>query len=257
MKRKPVVGISMKIYQNKITDAVNYATSVSNLEKTEKEIDLFLLPSLGTLYPVSKALLDSRSPIKFGAQNIAQIKNGAMTGEFSLETLVDMQGRFVELGHYERRTFLHESDKAINAKMQLTVQNNLVPILCIGEPEKTSSEVLEKEFTDILNLDLANIDPPMLSNMIIAYEPYWAIGKKESADAEYISNVHHIIRKVLQSIIGDLAQNIRIIYGGSVSKDSAKSITSSKDVDGVFVGRFGHDPNNFKKIVEEVKKNYC
>lgn len=254
MKRKPIVGISMKIYQNKIDDAVNYAKSVSNLERDEKQVDLFLLPSLGTIYPVSKALLENNSIIKFGAQNIAPIKNGAMTGEFSLESLIDMGGSYVELGHYERRTFLQENDEVINTKVQLAVQNNLIPILCIGEPQKEDSQNLEKTFTNMLNSDLANIDPQKLNNMLIAYEPYWAIGKEEAANADYVANVHHIIRKVLQNTLGNVSQNIRIIYGGSVSKNSAKEIANSEDVDGVFVGRFGHDPNNFKKIIEEVKK---
>ena len=105
MGRKPLVGISLKIYQNKIAEAVNYAQSISQLTNGETDLELFILPSMGVIYPVAQALHNRENVIGLGAQNIAPIANGALTGEFSIESLVDLQGHYVEIGHYERRTY--------------------------------------------------------------------------------------------------------------------------------------------------------
>lgn len=253
MRRKPIVGISMKIYQNRISDAIEYAQSISKLEKNDKDVDLFMLPSIGTIYPVSKIFNKEDNQIKFGSQNIASISNGAITGEFSIESLLDMKGTYVEIGHSERRRLLNETDTVINKKVKLTLKNGLVPILCIGEPKETNSSALKKEFQKILSADLDGIKPSMLENSIIAYEPYWAIGKSQAANADYVAMAHKIIRNVLNEICGEIAEKIRIIYGGSVSKETAGQVTKSPNVDGVFVGRFGHNPYNFQEIVNVVK----
>lgn len=254
MGRKPLVGISLKIYQNKIAEAVNYAQSISQLTNGETDLELFILPSMGVIYPVAQALHNRENVIGLGAQNIAPIANGALTGEFSIESLVDLQGHYVEIGHYERRTYFHEDDELINQKIQLTLKNQLVPLLCIGEAQQTTGAELKTVFKKILAADLANISPAQLATLIIAYEPYWAIGKAAAAQASYVAVAHTMIREALAELIGPTADNVRIIYGGSVSKDTAGSLVNNPNVDGVFVGRFGHDPQNFAEIVQIVKQ---
>lgn len=254
MGRKPLVGISLKIYQNKIAEAVNYAQSISQLTNGETDLELFILPSMGVIYPVAQALHNRENVIGLGAQNIAPIANGALTGEFSIESLVDLQGHYVEIGHYERRTYFHEDDELINQKIQLTLKNQLVPLLCIGEAQQTTGTALKTAFKKILAADLANISPAQLATLIIAYEPYWAIGKASAAQASYVALAHTMIREALAELIGPTADNVRIIYGGSVSKDTAGSLVNNPNVDGVFVGRFGHDPQNFAEIVQIVKQ---
>lgn len=254
MGRKPLVGISLKIYQNKIAEAVNYAQSISQLTNGETDLELFILPSMGVIYPVAQALHNRENVIGLGAQNIAPLANGALTGEFSIESLVDLQGHYVEIGHYERRTYFHEDDELINQKIQLTLKNQLVPLLCIGEAQQTTGTALKTAFKKILAADLANISPAQLATLIIAYEPYWAIGKASAAQASYVALAHTMIREALAELIGPTADNVRIIYGGSVSKDTAGSLVNNPNVDGVFVGRFGHDPQNFAEIVQIVKQ---
>lgn len=254
MGRKPLVGISLKIYQNKIAEAVNYAQSISQLTNGETDLELFILPSMGVIYPVAQALHNRENVIGLGAQNIAPIANGALTGEFSIESLVDLQGHYVEIGHYERRTYFHEDDELINQKIQLTLKNQLVPLLCIGEAQQTTGAELKTVFKKILAADLANISSAQLATLIIAYEPYWAIGKAAAAQASYVAVAHTMIREALAELIGPTADNVRIIYGGSVSKDTAGSLVNNPNVDGVFVGRFGHDPQNFAEIVQIVKQ---
>ena len=254
MGRKPLVGISLKIYQNKIAEAVNYAQSISQLTNGETDLELFILPSMGVIYPVAQALHNRENVIGLGAQNIAPLSNGALTGEFSIESLVDLQGHYVEIGHYERRTYFHEDDELINQKIQLTLKNQLVPLLCIGEAQQTTGAELKTVFKKILAADLANISPAQLATLIIAYEPYWAIGKAAAAQASYVAVAHTMIREALAELIGPTADNVRIIYGGSVSKDTAGSLVNNPNVDGVFVGRFGHDPQNFAEIVQIVKQ---
>lgn len=254
MGRKPLVGISLKIYQNKIAEAVNYAQSISQLTNGETDLELFILPSMGVIYPVAQALHNRENVIGLGAQNIAPLANGALTGEFSIESLVDLQGHYVEIGHYERRTYFHEDNELINQKIQLTLKNQLVPLLCIGEAQQTTGAELKTVFKKILAADLANISPAQLATLIIAYEPYWAIGKAAAAQASYVAVAHTMIREALAELIGPTADNVRIIYGGSVSKDTAGSLVNNPNVDGVFVGRFGHDPQNFAEIVQIVKQ---
>lgn len=254
MGRKPLVGISLKIYQNKIAEAVNYAQSISQLTNGETDLELFILPSMGVIYPVAQALHNRENVIGLGAQNIAPIANGALTGEFSIESLVDLQGHYVEIGHYERRTYFHEDDELINQKIQLTLKNQLVPLLCIGEAQQSTGAELKTVFKKILAADLANISSAQLATLIIAYEPYWAIGKAAAAQASYVAVAHTMIREALAELIGPTADNVRIIYGGSVSKDTAGSLVNNPNVDGVFVGRFGHDPQNFAEIVQIVKQ---
>lgn len=253
-KRKPVVGMSLKTYLNSIEYAKEFSESIRHLTEEEKEIELFLFPSLGTIYPVSEIL--KGSSIGIGAQNIAPELNGAYTGEFSIESLIDMGGEYVEIGHSERRNIFRETDELINKKIALTLEEGLIPVLCIGEKEKTADFSSIKNYLENqLCLDLKRIPSNQLEKIIIAYEPIWAIGASEAADIEHIGRTFESIREILSNLFGkSIAEKIRIIYGGSVSKENVKDISKEKQVDGVFIGRFGHDPQNYKSIVQTVKK---
>jgi len=252
-RRKPIVGMSLKMYHNSLKKAADFAESINQLVGEEEEIEQFLFPGMGTLYPVSLKLKNSL--IGFGSQNIAPAANGAYTGEFSIESLVDMGGSYVEIGHSERRSLFHESDEMIADKVQLTIENGLMPVLCIGEPKETTDFEWIKSFLENqLSMDLKNIAKEKLETVIIAYEPVWAIGAANAASAEHVAKIHTLIRESLSNLFGtETAEKIRIIYGGSVSKDNVSAIVSNENVDGVFVGRFGHDPKNYQAIVESVK----
>lgn len=131
IKRKPIVGISLKMYQNKIKEAELFAKRISELTGQVETVEQFMCPGMGVLYPVSLQL--NHSKIGLGAQNMAPVAYGAYTGEFSIDSLLDMQGAYVELGHIERRTIFGESDDLINQKVLLALEKNVAPVLCLGE----------------------------------------------------------------------------------------------------------------------------
>ncbi|API89813.1 hypothetical protein BKP56_11320 [Marinilactibacillus sp. 15R] len=254
MTRKPKVGISMKLYQNLPEQAIEYAKIMKNLLLNEDAVEVFYLPTATSLYPVANELNDSS--ILYGSQNIAPEANGAYTGEISIEALKELNCSLVEIGHYERRTIFQENNKMIADKITLTLEYGLSPILCLGEVTRQIDSVkLKSIFYDDLNECLAASKKNLYSSLIIAYEPFWAIGKEKAADADYVHRSHQLIRECLTELLDETtAELITIIYGGSVSKNNAYQLTQHKDVDGLFVGRFGHDPNQLLSIVDEVKR---
>lgn len=249
MKRKPIVGMSLKIYINDMKKAVIMAETMKNELTVPEDMDVFLIPSMGTLYPMAEILQES--PIGLGAQNIAPIANGAMTGEFSIESAKSMNLEYIELGHAERKRIFHEDYDMINEKVKLALGFGMIPIICIGETKKGEgreaelSLQIQKIFKTILKIDLEKV--------VLAYEPEWAIGQKEPAKAAYVHETLGIVRDLLERNYGKkVRDSIRIIYGGSANKENARDLVSSDHVDGLFIGRFGHDLDNFQEIVETV-----
>ncbi|GCF94750.1 triosephosphate isomerase 2 [Enterococcus florum] len=251
--RKPIVGISLKMYQNQIDAARNFAHAIVEEVGEEKKVEQFMCPGMGVLYPV--AMILKESTIGLGSQNIAPVSNGAYTGEFSIESLKDMKGSYAEIGHIERRTYFSESDDLINQKVRLALEQEVTPVLCIGEVEKTDDyDAVKALMKKQLFLDLFHLSNQEAAKVILAYEPAWAVGKTCAASAVHVHQVHRLIRECINELYdSQTAEKIRIIYGGSVSQENVKLIVSDPNVDGVFVGRFGHDPKRYASIVETVK----
>ncbi|MGM0168476.1 triosephosphate isomerase (TIM) [Enterococcus sp. AZ135] len=254
-KRKPVVVMSWAMRRNREVEAVDFAKQLVELLGNENSIEKILLPSMGMIYPVSKVLQDA--DIHLGAQNISAYANGAQTGEYSIESLIDVKGDYVELGHWERRQYFNETDAVINQKLRLTFEKGLKPILCIGEINHTDdfAEVESFLYLQLFN-DLYEVKKEDVEQLVIAYTPIWAVNKSKAASAPHIHQVCGIIRKVLAKLFDvSVAEKIRIIYGGAVSPENATLIVRNKDVDGVFVGRFGSNPVRYAEVVKEVQKN--
>lgn len=249
MSRKPIVGMSLKIYINTTDQAMMMADTLKEIITDTKDVDVFLIPSMGTIYPVARALADT--VIGVGAQNVAPIANGAMTGEFSIESAKDLKLSYVELGHAERKTLFHEDYDMIHEKAKLTLDNGLTPIICIGETKKGDGR--EEELSLQIQKIFKNIPNKELERVILAYEPEWAIGQREPAKAAYVHETLGLVREMLEATYGKkVRDSIRIIYGGSANKENAETLVNSDHVDGLFIGRFGHDLDNFKDIVETV-----
>jgi triosephosphate isomerase (TIM) len=191
--------------------------------------------------------------IGLGAQNFHHEDKGAFTGEISLGMLKEFCN-YVLIGHSERRHVFNETNTQVNKKLKKAFAHNLLPVVCIGETEeekndnKTSdvlAEQLQKAFEGIIAEDAAHV--------VIAYEPVWAIGSGKTPTPLEIEDIHSFIRETIEAMFGnDTAQNMRILYGGSVKPDNAKEILEKEDVDGVLVGGASLDPKSFLGIIKSV-----
>ena len=259
-QKKPIVIMNWSMRQNHIKEAKAFAKQIS--EHKNSDIDVVILPSMGTMYPVYEALRNST--VQLGTQNIAPIEVGELSGEFSIESLIDMKGTFVELGHWERRKFFNETDSVINKKVKLALKKDVNAILCVGEFEKKDADNVidvlkypnyEMELEHELFLRIFNglycVDEKDLDKVVIAYTPAWAVGKNKAAGAPHIKMATSLIRKALARIFGEKAsEKVRVIYGGSVSPENSITMIKIADLDGVLLGRFGSDSSRLQQIID-------
>jgi triosephosphate isomerase len=188
--------------------------------------------------------------VKVAAQNMHEEGSGAFTGEVSAAMLVELDVEAVVLGHSERRQYFNETDEALARKVPTALAAGLEPILCVGESEEArdagqTDGVLERQ----LQADLAGIEPVRLAEVVIAYEPIWAIGTGRTATPEQAQETIAYIRDVLREQ-GAEADRVRILYGGSVKPGNAAELLSQPDIDGALVGGASLDPEDFAAIVE-------
>lgn len=250
--RKRIVGSSWKMHINSIKDGVNLANQIKELVGYIEDMDVFILPT----FPMINFIADvfNGSKIGWGAQNVCFEEKGAFTGEVPIKILKELGCRYVEIGHAERRALFNESDEIVNKKVKLCCNYNLVPIICIGETkEDLDNKVQNIRIKTQVLWALNGLKEEDIKNIILAYEPVWAIGQEEAAKADYVKDMHKFIRGIIAEVYGaETAEAIRIIYGGSVSPESAKVLSKYKDIDGLFIGRFGLNAENFKSIVKNM-----
>jgi triosephosphate isomerase (TIM) len=246
--RTPLIAGNWKMHKSG-SQAVHAADQLKNLVETAANVDIMIAPPFTALYQVGQALKDSS--IALGAQNLHWEKQGAFTGEISVDMLVDAGCSHVIIGHSERRQFFGETDETVNRKIRAALQANLTPVFCIGETQAQRKagetfSVLDKQVRDGLK-DFAFSD---LGNFIIAYEPVWAIGTGLTATREQAQEAHQNIRSLLETLFGkELAGSTRILYGGSVKPDNVRALMEMPDVDGALVGGASLDPETFSKLV--------
>tara|TARA_Y100001960_G_C14522679_1_gene752129 strand:- start:127 stop:864 length:738 start_codon:yes stop_codon:yes gene_type:complete len=189
---------------------------------------------------------------KIGSQNVSNYKKGAYTGEISLNMLENLNCSYAILGHSELRANQNETDILINQKLQLVNNSSLTPIICIGETASDRNnnkefEVVELQIQTIFN----NIDLSLSKDIIIAYEPIWAIGTGVSADSNIIKNMHAYIKNIIEKIYPKHC-NIYLLYGGSVNEDNASSISRLDNVDGFLIGSSSIEPEQFYNIYKQL-----
>jgi triosephosphate isomerase (TIM) len=215
------------------------------------EVDIVLCPPFTSLVAVSE-LLSPISNIRLGAQNMHEAASGAFTGEISAGMLRELYVRYVIIGHSERRQFFHEDNATVNRKTKAALAAELRPIVCIGEtlPERESDKwkkVLETQIVE----GLAGFGDKELADIIIAYEPVWAIGTGKTASPAQAEEAHQWIRKVLGTKFSQTAaEKMRIQYGGSVKAENAKELLSKPDIDGALVGGASLDARGFTAIIK-------
>jgi triosephosphate isomerase (TIM) len=219
------------------------------------DVQIVLIPSYTSIPALAVALEKSPTPIELGAQNVHWERSGAFTGEVSAAMLRALLVKHVVIGHSERRQWFGETDELVSKKVKTALQAGLHPIFCVGESlserdENRVEEVLERQLGKGLDCS-----PQDLSNVVIAYEPVWAIGTGRTATAAQAQEAHAFIRSMVDSAFGpDAAKSIRIQYGGSVKPENAQALRCQDDVDGALVGGASLDPPSFAEIVRSASK---
>lgn len=231
-------------------------------ERQAEELIQALLPRVSAVdgvdvaicvpYTDLRAMVDSArgSRVEVYAQNMHHEPEGPFTGEISPPMLVELDVRGVVLGHSERRELFNETDKALALKVPAALAAGLTPILCVGETEEErDAGETERRLRHQINEDLAGVDVGRLADVVIAYEPCWAIGTGRVATAEQVQEAIAFIRALVAGRDESAAEQVRILYGGSVKPDNAAELMALPDVDGALVGGASLEADSFAAIV--------
>ncbi|MEK6726915.1 MAG: triose-phosphate isomerase [Deltaproteobacteria bacterium] len=246
--RKPVIVGNWKMNCT-IPDALELVKRLKMMVSDVKGKEIVVAPPFTALSSVSKALVGSNMTL--AAQNFYWEEKGAFTGEVSAEMLLDAGCDYVIVGHSERRQLFAETDEGVNKKVEAALSAGLIPIVCVGETlaeresDKTFS-VIERQLTT----GLRNVNISDSEELLIAYEPVWAIGTGKTATPEQAQEVHSYIRELLEKIFNDAADDIRIIYGGSVKPENIDELMTEHDIDGALVGGASLKADLFARIVK-------
>ena len=226
------------------------AKLLTGLKNSAENCEVVICPPFTSLSETSAMI--KGSTIKLGAQNLHQEENGAFTGEVSAKMLLSAGCDFVIIGHSERRAIFMESDDLINKKIQRSIKNNLKPIFCVGELlEEREKNITEQVIETQVLKGLENFTVGDLKNLIIAYEPVWAIGTGKTATPQQAEEVHLFIRKLIGNHFSkEFAEKLRILYGGSVKPDNSKDLISQKNIDGALVGGACLNADSFLNIIK-------
>ncbi len=216
-------------------------------------IELAVFPPFVYLSQIAQAL--AGSTVAYGAQNVSDHANGALTGEISATMLKDLGCHYVLVGHSERRHLFGETNQLIAAKFKAAIDNGIKPILCVGETleEREAGRTLaivKEQCAVILN---DQFELKQLSQAVIAYEPVWAIGTGKTAQPQQAQDVHAAIRQQLHEYDSELALQMRILYGGSVKPANAAELMKMPDIDGGLVGGASLNANQFLEIGKQCK----
>ena len=237
MSRHKIVAGNWKMNLDR-AKARELAAAVAGRRGEAAKVELVLCPPALYVDAVGAALAGAKSDIGLGVQNMHDKANGAFTGEVAPPMLVDMGCRYVILGHSERRTLFGETDVAVNAKTKAALAAGLVPIVCVGETlgEREAGRTAAV-VTGQVQGSLAGLSPAELENVVVAYEPVWAIGTGKVATPEQAQEVHALIRGLLARLASpEAAAKVRIQYGGSLKPDNAADLARQPDIDGALVG---------------------
>ena len=247
MRRKVIAGNwKMNMLPN---EAIEYIQAFEQLVKDAKAEVILCVPYTDLFY----CLMNTQNTnIKIGAQNVHFEEKGAYTGEVSAKMLKSIGVEYVIIGHSERRQYFAETDETVNKKIKAALENELKPIVCVGETlEQRESGKTEEIITTQTKLALEGLTKEQVKGIIIAYEPIWAIGTGKTATSEDANNSIKAIRKEIASIYGeDIAEEVIIQYGGSVKSSNAKELFACSDIDGGLVGGASLKPEEFSKIVK-------
>src|SRR3954452_20826319 len=254
-ERRPYIAGNWKMYKT-ATEARDFTQKLLARLPMGNGVELALCPPFTALQPTLDGLAGSE--LKVLAQNMHQEAEGAYTGEVSAPMLVDLGVHGSLLGHSERREHFNETDRALQEKIPAALDANLEPMLCVGESEEErEAGETQRKLRHQVQEALERVPGERLADVLIAYEPIWAIGTGQVATPEMAQDAIAFIRALVGDRSKDAAERVRVLYGGSVKPDNAAEILAQPDIDGALVGGASLDPQALVEIVtaaaEQVK----
>jgi triosephosphate isomerase (TIM) len=237
------IGVSLKAYFG-YRQTLAWCQQVAAIAAAYSDVvDMFVLPAFPAL-PAVAEIFESTT-VRIGAQDLCADDAGARTGEVGGAMLAELGCRYVEVGHAERRTLYGETEAVVAAKLSAALRHGLVPVLCVGEADRVPAAQAAGECRRQVASALApSADAGQSGRIVVAYEPHWAIGAAEPAPESHIRGVCAALRE-------DLAEGSRVIYGGSAGPGLLTRLGDA--VDGLFLGRFAHDPDALVSVLDEAK----
>jgi len=247
--RTPLIAGNWKMHKDN-RQAVELVEELARLVKDLQGVEVAVCPPFTALADVSRAISESGVDIKLGAQNVYPEPQGAFTGEISPLMLKAVGADYVIVGHSERREIMGESDDLVARKLRAVLDNDMIPILCVGETlEEREKGGARDKVEGQLRVDLAPLNQGNVAGMVIAYEPIWAIGTGKTATPRDAQDMTAFIRERIGGDYGqDVAESIRVLYGGSVKPGNIAELMAMPDIDGALVGGASLKAGDFAAI---------
>ncbi len=247
--RKILAAGNWKMNKN-IQESIDIVRQLVETISEDIDRDMLVCPPFTSLYSVYEVIKDTK--IKLGAQNIFWEEEGAYTAEISASMLKSAGCEYVIIGHSERRQYFDETDETVNKRVRIALSNDLKPIICVGETlEQRENNVTEKIVDTQTRGALKDIPASGCENIIVAYEPIWAIGTGKTATPDDANDVQKFIRNLIKELYNDqIAENMRILYGGSVKPGNARELFAMEHIDGGLIGGASLKAEDFIAIYE-------
>ena len=244
--RKPIIAGNWKMHKT-IAEALEFVNEVKDRVNNDK-VEAVICAPFTLLKDLKQATKGTN--IKIGAQNMYFEEKGAFTGEISPLMLKELDMDYVVIGHSERRQYFNETDETVNKKVLKALEVGIDPILCVGETLEEREAGNTKDVCKVqVEKALENVSKEDLAKVVIAYEPVWAIGTGKTATSEDANDVIAYIREVVANLYGELANEVRIQYGGSVKPSNVAEIMNQSDIDGALVGGASLEANDYVELV--------
>lgn len=244
--RKPIIAGNWKMHKT-IAEALDFVNAVKDRVNNDN-VEAVICAPFTLLKDLKEATKGTN--IKIGAQNMHFEEKGAFTGEISPLMLKELDMDYVVIGHSERRQYFNETDETVNKKVLKALEVGIDPILCVGETLEEREAGNTKDVCKVqVEKALENVSKEDLAKVVIAYEPVWAIGTGKTATSEDANDVIAYIREVVANLYGELANEVRIQYGGSVKPSNVAEIMNQSDIDGALVGGASLEANDYVELV--------
>ena len=244
--RKPIIAGNWKMHKT-IAEALEFVNEVKDRVNNDK-VEAVICAPFTLLKDLKQATKGTN--IKIGAQNMHFEEKGAFTGEISPLMLKELDMDYVVIGHSERRQYFNETDETVNKKVLKALEVGIDPILCVGETLEEREAGNTKDVCKVqVEKALENVSKEDLAKVVIAYEPVWAIGTGKTATSEDANDVIAYIREVVANLYGELANEVRIQYGGSVKPSNVAEIMNQSDIDGALLGGASLEANDYVELV--------